>query len=207
MSDYIKLKLDVFDEPTQNISALRNLTVDEFKGEILRKFQDLNQSDKGFYGLFLVGSHRPLDSKRSLLELNIQNGDRLTFGWLNGASSKRNGGKILLPVECKGKIVVYENRSVSAIAWQPFIIGRKTAEGKNNALIGVDCKGLTNDRRVSRNHAQILFVDGQYYLESLEEKNPTYLNGDKIAVHQKVLLNHEDVIEISTGKVRLKFLD
>ncbi len=207
MSEYIKLKLDVFDEPTQNISALRNLSIVELKGEILRKFQDLSHSDGDSYGLFLLGSHRPLEDKKSLQELNIQNGDSLTFGWVTGAASKRNGGKQLLPVGCTGKIVVQENKTTTVVGWQPFIIGRKTAGGKKNELIGIDCTGLTNDRRVSRNHAQILFADGAYYLVSLEERNPTYVNGKKLKVNEKIRLNHEDRIEVSTGRIQLIFVE
>lgn len=205
MSDYFDFTLDIFDEPTQRVSVLKQLKTETFIHDILRKFPDLSDARLEQYGLFLRGHHRPLALKKSLLEQNIQSGDRLTFGWLQGVSTQMPKGK-KGALKQGGKLLIAETKQTVSIDWQPFVIGRKTAGGKSNDLIGIDLTGFTNARRVSRNHARIIFVNNKPMLESLETRNPTYLNGLNIEVGKKIGLSHKDVIEISTGRIQLVYL-
>lgn len=55
---------------------------------------------------------------------------------------------------------------------------------------------------VSGQHAQIVQIDGKYYVEDLLSTNGTFVNGDKIVRHE---LEFGDVVRI--GQHELKFAD
>ena len=210
MGDYVKLKLEIFDEPVQNISVLKSLSVYELMQEVLRKFPDLKHSGVSRYRLYLKGNHRPLLQTKSMLALNLQDGDNLRFGWSSGTLTMAREGegpeKYPIPHHLNALLLVAESRKRLKIRWQPFIIGRKTAGGKQNDLIGADLTGLSQDRRVSRSHAQIAVEGSSFVLESLAARNPTYLNQEKLQPGQRVRLMNGDQIDISTGRISIKFL-
>ena len=68
-------------------------------------------------------------------------------------------------------------------------IGR--GEGQNIRL---------DDRRVSRQHAQIIYVNGQYFLQDLNSTNGTYVQNERVGWHA---LSHKDRIRI--GHCHLEF--
>ncbi|MCP4498461.1 MAG: FHA domain-containing protein [Deltaproteobacteria bacterium] len=53
---------------------------------------------------------------------------------------------------------------------------------------------------ISRNHAQVTFVDGLYYIEDLGSRNGTVLNGHE--VEGQVVLRDRDLIEVSQEQLR-----
>mgnify|MGYP000368239651 CR=1 FL=1 len=53
---------------------------------------------------------------------------------------------------------------------------------------------------ISRQHAQVLFIDGLYYLEDLGSRNGTVLNGR--LVEGQVVLRDRDLIEVSQERLR-----
>jgi hypothetical protein len=65
--------------------------------------------------------------------------------------------------------------------WQPAIIGRKDRKSPfNNRLLAADLEDAEESPSVSRHHTAITESDGQFYIESLNERNLTILNGSKI---------------------------
>ncbi|MCH7587326.1 MAG: FHA domain-containing protein [Chloroflexi bacterium] len=58
-----------------------------------------------------------------------------------------------------------------------------------------ECDYIISDRQVSRRHSRIRRTPDGFYLEDLNSKNGTYLNG--AAVHAAVLLQDGDVIQIA----------
>ena len=74
--------------------------------------------------------------------------------------------------------------------------------GKCDYLIGriSECDIQFKVENVSRKHALISFRDNEYWLEDLDSKNGTYINGVKIA---KCLLHNDDQIDV--GGVRMYF--
>jgi pSer/pThr/pTyr-binding forkhead associated (FHA) protein len=60
------------------------------------------------------------------------------------------------------------------------------------------------DKSVSRHHANVLKVLGQYFLEDARSTNGTRLNGREV---QKHLLNAGDVIDIGKYKLRFQIVD
>lgn len=75
--------------------------------------------------------------------------------------------------------------------------GRKISlEGKARLVLGrsSDCDVVINDPAVSRTHAQIVCVQGKYFLEDLRSRNSTFLNHQ--AVTARTLLRDNDRIKI-----------
>lgn len=62
---------------------------------------------------------------------------------------------------------------------------------------------VLKDRRVSKHHAQIVLLSGEYRMEDLGATNPTTVNGR--AITEPVVLQHGD--RISLGDIFFVFLD
>ncbi len=73
------------------------------------------------------------------------------------------------------------------ISHSPFRIGSK--EGGNDAVL--------HSPVVSRYHAKIYKRDGVYYLEDLNSKNGTYLNGQMISYHEAMPIKSKDTISFA----------
>ncbi|HUG19329.1 MAG TPA: PAS domain S-box protein [Planctomycetaceae bacterium] len=74
--------------------------------------------------------------------------------------------------------------------------GTEVTLGSGTAVLGreADCEIFLPDKTVSRRHAQITFRQDGYYLEDLQSRNGTYVNGQKI---QKPLrLSDQDQIQL-----------
>lgn len=65
-----------------------------------------------------------------------------------------------------------------------FVIGR-----------GSDCQMVLPERQVSRYHVKILYENGRYYLEDLDSKNGTHINGKQIT--GKAPLQDGDEVQIA----------
>jgi hypothetical protein len=92
----------------------------------------------------------------------------------------------------------------------PFlIIGSGPEEGREFALVkdriimgrGQDCDIVLNDPFLARNHAQLIRQAKEYFLEDLDSKNGTFLNGQNI--HGRVVLREGD--RIHAGKFILVY--
>jgi pSer/pThr/pTyr-binding forkhead associated (FHA) protein len=58
---------------------------------------------------------------------------------------------------------------------------------------GKECDLLLTDAHVSRKHARIYREGEVYYLQDLESKNGTYLNGVKVGFGEKPLLSGDKI--------------
>lgn len=67
------------------------------------------------------------------------------------------------------------------IAWQPAIIGRKDVrDPSKNKLLAVDLEDLEEATTVSRHHACITEQNGSFFIESINERNPTFLGDARL---------------------------
>jgi len=57
-----------------------------------------------------------------------------------------------------------------------------------------------DDRRASRQHAQILYIDGSYFLQDLNSTNGTHMNSERVGWHALTL--HD---RIRIGRCVLEF--
>lgn len=74
---------------------------------------------------------------------------------------------------------------------------------KKELLVGRDpaCEVHVNDPLVSRHHAKLIKIYGEYYLEDLGSTNGTSLNKRKVKKH---VLKHGDVIQFGSVEVRFE---
>jgi len=90
------------------------------------------------------------------------------------------------------------------LLWSPAIIGRKDRSNpSNNRLLAVDLEEAEESASVSRHHACITEANGSFYIESVNEKNLTILNGTKIRPGTKHPLPAGAVIQV--GNLKLVF--
>jgi len=74
---------------------------------------------------------------------------------------------------------------------------------KNEISIGRDSKNLVvlHDHQASKNHAEILFDEGNFWIDDLNSRNGVFINGKKL--HRKEKLVNGNIIKI--GCTILKF--
>jgi hypothetical protein len=70
---------------------------------------------------------------------------------------------------------------------------------------GGECDIVVPDRQVSREHARIHRSDGAFWIEDLESKNGTHVNGQKLAQGAPHRLQDGDVIQIALA-IKLIFV-
>jgi hypothetical protein len=94
-------------------------------------------------------------------------------------------------------------RRVYRLDWVPAIIGRPDPNRTHNEQVAIDLQGFEFGLRVSRRHAQITVVNGQFYIENLGN-NPTRVNEQ--VLHGRVPLHHGDLIHLERSNITLKFI-
>jgi len=189
----------------QEASVRANLTVRALIEEIRREF---NLLDAG-YRLTLHGQQQPLPLDQTMEQLGLQTGAELVFERDRHRLQERvvaRGGQYFQAVTKPGRAYLQEASSGKAfpLEWQPAVIGRPDAASPDAAeMLAVDVSALAEGRTVSRRPAQISERGGTYYLEALNERNPTLLNGQAIRLGEKRALSPGDVIRV--GLVELTF--
>jgi hypothetical protein len=203
VSEYLTLTFDVFDETEQHASVRRGLTVAQLIREIIDEFEDLDGRRPDLYGLYPEGRQRPLEPSKTLTEQGVQPGDRLVFAWARDPLRQ-----LRRPLTHGPQFALQEASSqvLFALEWQPAIIGRPDADAAHNELLAANLKWLPGALRVSRRHARITEQNGTYYLESLAEKNPTFLNGQRLSLGRKYHLRAGDTIGLGASNIQLVFV-
>ena len=199
MSDYIDVKIDVFEYSDQRARILENLTPAGLIQEILKEFDDITSDAPEKYAIYLKGMERPLNPASTMVQLDIQPQDELVFDYVRQP--------IRQMLEPKDYAFLREEitRKVYDIQWQPAVIGRPDSDVGHNIILAVNVQLLPNGRTVSRNHAQITFSEGRYYVEPLAEHNPVFLNGKEIPLNSKREIKNNDKLAIGRHKVTMIF--
>jgi hypothetical protein len=90
------------------------------------------------------------------------------------------------------------------LAWQPAVIGRKDhGDPSKNKLLAVDLGDMEEATSISRHHACITEEGGSFFLESINEHNPTYLGDNRLRFGVKYPLPVGSRVGI--GRVALTF--
>lgn len=63
---------------------------------------------------------------------------------------------------------------------------------------------VTNNTNVSRQHANIIYKDGEYYIIDLNSTNCTYVNGSPITPNKEVKLNYNDKIKLADEEFQFR---
>ena len=90
------------------------------------------------------------------------------------------------------------------IQWHPAVLGRRDPRDPyRNQLLAVDLEEAADSMSVSRHHACIMEAAGEFYVEGLSDRNPTYVNDAPLRFGVKTLLHAGD--RILMGRISLTF--
>jgi hypothetical protein len=104
------------------------------------------------------------------------------------------------------RVYLQETRFLSEfdLVWQPAIIGRRdTRNPSKNRLLAVDLDELEEDSTVSRHHACITEQNGSFFIESINARNPTFLNDARLRMGMRYPLPPGARIQV--GRMNLLF--
>jgi len=199
MSDYIDVKIDVFERVDQRARVLESLTPAGLIKEVLKEFDDITTDTPEKYAIYLKGMERPLNPASSMAKLDIQPQDILVFDYIRQPIRQMLDSKdyAFLRDETTGKVF--------DIQWQPAVIGRPDSDVGHNIILAVNVKLLPDGMTVSRKQAQITFSEGHYYIEPLAEHNPVFLNGKEIPLNSKREIKNNDRLAIGRTKISMVF--
>jgi hypothetical protein len=199
----LTISSELFDEADQEASVRKNVTVRALIDEIRREFSLLD----GNYTLAVRGG-KALDPDKTLEQIGIQTGGELTFDRERRRLSQQivaRGGQYFQAISGRRQAVLREESTGQTfeIEWQPAIIGRPdAANAASGDALAVDLGTLPEARTVSRQHARITEYGGQFFLEGVAERNPTFLNEKQLLPGEKRALASGDTIRV--GSIRLE---
>ena len=204
--DRVTLTIHLNEHEKKRINLRRNVLVQAFLEEIRRNFE----LPKGDYSLFRKSEEEPLDPGRTLAQYGIKDGDELIFK----ESTPELKSHILASIERGDKVpisgsygaYVEEERhgQIFEIQWQPAIIGRiYQMNPSQNKLLAVDLSAIEGSEYVSRHHACVSEKGGQFFIESLNPRNPTHINDQALDYQQVHILQPGDRVRV--GKIVLTF--
>lgn len=103
------------------------------------------------------------------------------------------GKKILIlnPVDERGE-------AVFRISGGDFVIGR--GEGSADGVIH-------GHKLVSRSHCKIIYKSGDYFVEDLNSKNGTYVNGDRVLPGSSARLQQETLLRVADVSFRVVYVN
>lgn len=199
MTEYIEVKIDIFDYTGQPAKIRTDITVDVLIQEILKEFDDLDRKTPEAYALYLKGTNKPFERNQKIAQLDLQMQDELELRYARTSARNSIEG---LP---EAYIEELSTHRRFKIAWQPAIIGRKSEDPVYSELLAVDLSYLPFGNRVSRNNAQITADKLGYYIEPLSFNNPISILGETEPVLIKRLLQPRDQICLGNRQIILKF--
>jgi hypothetical protein len=206
----ITIKSDLFDTPEGEEASVReNLPVRTLISEIVKEFE----LPEGSYTLRQEGG-KPLEADKTLEQTNVRMGAVLVFSRERRVVRRptevvaASGVVNLTGAPRSRAMITSSNRAFLQdtttgeeypISWQPAIIGRPDANNPASAdILAVNLGKNAAAQTVSRQHARITEMDGQYFLESMSERNPTYLNDGQVRLGEKRFLASGDKIRVGT---------
>ncbi|HET60394.1 MAG TPA: FHA domain-containing protein [Chloroflexi bacterium] len=197
--EYIDVEFDIFEYTGQRARVKKSLTVNSLIEEILREFDDIPSDFSNKYVLYLKGEEKPLDSNKTMLELDIQPQDELVFDRYRSLLRRE------LPPTIKASFVEEKTLDAFELQWYPAIIGRSSTDMDHNFSLAVNVENLPDGKTISRRHALISFAEGKFFVEPQSEYNPVYLNGVEIPYQQKFLIKDNDRIMLGFNRITLIF--
>jgi pSer/pThr/pTyr-binding forkhead associated (FHA) protein len=84
-----------------------------------------------------------------------------------------------------------------------FKLGEVTTIGREDPRLQIDFDGYPDGKYVSHQHARVMKLNGQYYVEDLGSSNHTWVNDIRLVDGQSQRLNEGDRVRF--GKIELTF--
>jgi len=202
--DRMTLTLDIRadDIGLKQVNVRSNLVVANFIAEIQDKF-----NIDGTLGLNPEGMDDSLSLHTSLDQIGITDGSVLVCERLMEETDTMDyierGVREPFEEEFK-RVYLHEQRTQTEydLVWQPAIIGRKDHRNpSNNKLLAVDLEDTEDLPTVSRQHACITLREGTFFIETIQARNPTFLDETRLKPGIKYPLAPGSVIQV--GRVSL----
>ena len=197
--DYIEIRITILDDLRSTVKVKRSLSISRLIEEILKEFKDLDHANPLIYAIYNHGSENPFPNQATLAKLDIRSQDELDFRYV-GISGRRP----LKPDQYF--FLTDETGKTHEVTWYPAVLGRPTGALEENSLLAVDLQFHRDGQKISRRHAKIAFMDGEYYIESLSAENPTYINNDPLPIKGLRKISNGDHIYLGKPKIKLTFL-
>jgi pSer/pThr/pTyr-binding forkhead associated (FHA) protein len=199
MDDYIDVKINVFEHTGQRARVRKSITVKTLVDEILKEFDDIDNDSPEKYSIQIKGMENPLNVNQTLAQLDIQPQDELNVGYLHQTIRKMLDPKDQAELREETSNITFD------IQWTPAIVGRPSTEVNHNIMLAVNMQILTVGITISRKHAQIIFSEGNFFVEPSAANNPTFLNGRMLPVNSMNKLTSGDRLAFGTHKVSFIF--
>ncbi len=202
----VTISSDLFDNPEQEASVRENLPVRTLIEETLKEF---NLPEDALYALRIESSGKLLDPEKTLEQQGIRTGARLVFSRERRAPRREtalrgSASRVLFSTNKRPYFREDSRGDIFNIDFQPAIIGRPDhSNPASRELLAVNLEGYEGAKSVSRYHARLTEEGGQFYIESLAEHNPAYLNGELVRVGDKRVMYPGDKLRI--GQITLTF--
>jgi len=188
----------------QQVNIRSNMTVANFIAAI----QDKYNLD-GHLELNVKGSKGPLMRSEPLEQIGVAEGAVLICKRVvedTGTQDAIQRG-IRVPFDDQFKrIYLVESQTLTEydLTWQPAIVGRKDHRNpSNNRLLAVDLEGTEDLPTVSRQHACISMNEGTFFLEQIQDHNPTFLGETSLDAGVKYPMTAGSTIRL--GRVIMTF--
>jgi hypothetical protein len=204
--DRMNLKLDIQAGSIglKKVNLRSSLLVDNLIGTIKDKF-----NLDGEFELRLSNARQPLPPNLELDRAGVTDGAVLVVTRIMESTGTidaiRRGMRARLSKNFK-RVYLSEEHAMAEydLAWQPAVIGRKdNHDPSKNKLLAVDLGDMEEATSISRHHACITEEGGSFFLESINEHNPTYLGDNRLRFGVKNPLPVGSRIGI--GRVSLTF--
>ena len=188
----------------QQVNIRSNMTVANFITTIQDKF-----NLDGHLELNVKGTKGPLVRSEPLEQIGVADGAVLICNRVvedTGTQDAIQRG-IRAPFDDQFKrIYLVESRTLAEydLTWQPAIVGRKDHRNpSNNRLLAVDLEGTEDLPTISRQHACISMNKGTFFLEQIQDHNPTFLDETRLDAGVKYPLAAGSTIRL--GRVIMTF--
>jgi len=181
--DRMNLKLDIQAGSVgiKKVNLRSSLLVDNLIATIKDKF-----NLDGEFELRLSNARQPLPPGLELDRAGVSDGAVLVVTRIMESTGTldaiRLGTRTRLSKNFK-RVYLEELRALAEydLAWQPAVIGRKDhGDPSKNKLLAVDLGDMEEATSISRHHACITEEGGSFFLESVNEHNPTYLGDNRL---------------------------
>ncbi len=175
---------------------------------LISEIQDKFNLD-GTHQVHPKGDRKPLELEVSLDQTGVSDGVTLICERIVEDTGTQDAilRGVREPIEGQFKrIYLLESVSLAEydLTWQPAIIGRRDHRNpSNNKLLAADLEGVEDLPTVSRHHACITSRGGKFYIEQIQARNPTYLDGKRLEAGTRHPLPAGSVIQV--GRISLAF--
>ena len=188
----------------KNVNVRSSMTVANFITAIQDKY-----SLDGILELTTKGVDGPLELAETFDRLGIADGDTLTCSRVVEDTGTRDAIQRGVREEFGDqfkRVRLVESTTLTEydLTWQPAIVGRKDHRNpSNNRLLAVDLEGIEDLPTVSRHHACITMRDGSFFIEQIQDHNPTFVDETVLELGVKHPLAAGSQIRL--GRLTLKF--